>query len=213
MINAELANTIGALLHRITAKKVNPTQLYPHFDARIFDEYYSHTEGRQLIDEINAICGMHHHLIYATTQIRTHDVFFSDKCTPLYDRLHFYHVLENVNSLARLANSFVQQSTPWNLSDQSTIDVAKRNTVNYILYETTRVIAVLMQPIVPTYADSMFRRLGIDNNSEYRLLKYARFVEYSSSLSDRPIGADTGPIFARLNTDTATAISAVRKRK
>ena len=81
------------------------------------------------------------------------------------DAQAFHQALETIWIVIRAANGYVDQQAPWKLSKE---DPARAGTVLYVLAETIRRIALLMQPFVPDSASAMLDQLTIaSENREF----------------------------------------------
>lgn len=80
----------------------------------------------------------------------------------------FHEALETIWSVIRAANSYVDQQAPWKLKKE---DPARMATVLYVLCETIRNVALVLQPFMPTSMDKMLGLLQI--SPEQRVLSYA----------------------------------------
>jgi methionyl-tRNA synthetase len=74
------------------------------------------------------------------------------------DRQAFHEALEDVWVVVRAANAYVDHQAPWALRKT---DPARMATVLYVLAETIRHVAVLMQPVVPDSAARMLDQLAL----------------------------------------------------
>jgi methionyl-tRNA synthetase len=74
------------------------------------------------------------------------------------DRQGFHDALEAVWVVVRAANGYVDKQAPWALRKT---DPARMNTVLWVLAETVRHIAILMQPFVPEAAAKMLDQLAV----------------------------------------------------
>jgi methionyl-tRNA synthetase len=74
------------------------------------------------------------------------------------DRQAFHEALEAVWVVVRDANGYVDKQAPWALRKA---DPARMNTVLWVLAETVRRIALLMQPFVPEAAAKMLDQLAV----------------------------------------------------
>ena len=66
--------------------------------------------------------------------------------------------LEKIWQIIREANSYVDHQAPWKLKST---DQNRMETVLFILSETIRKIAILMQPFVPTSAEKILDQLNV----------------------------------------------------
>ncbi|KAH7708749.1 methionyl-tRNA synthetase [Aphelenchoides avenae] len=170
VINADLVNNLGNLVNRGTVKKLNPKQKYPSFDVEVMEHELKGT-GEKLVLELKAL---------------------PEKVAAHYDNMLFYKGLELIANAGRNANAFFQLHEPWKLSQGP-----KLSTVLYLTYETARICNVLLQPIVPSYADRVLSRFGL-NESE-RELRTTRFMGGPElKMFGRPLGEDTGSVLERI---------------
>lgn len=65
----------------------------------------------------------------------------------------FHRGLEELASATKNANAFFQLHQPWRMSEGP-----DKQTVLFIVYETIRIVSLLLQPIVPHYADRTLKR-------------------------------------------------------
>jgi methionyl-tRNA synthetase len=119
------------------------------------------------------------------------DVNFTATVANGFDNLLIYKSVDAICSVARQGNGFIQFHEPWNLHEG-----VERDTIFFVTYETARICATLLQPIVPEYADRALTRLGV--NIDERSADFAQFNAIPS-LSGRPLGKDCGPLFPRLS--------------
>ena len=77
-----------------------------------------------------------------------------DKARATIDQQLFHEMLENVWQVIRAANGYVDRQAPWALRKT---DPARMATVLYVLAETVRRVAIILQPVMP---DSMARMLN-----------------------------------------------------
>jgi methionyl-tRNA synthetase len=81
-----------------------------------------------------------------------------ENCRPAFGRQAFHEALEAIWTVVRGANAYVDKQAPWALRKT---DPARMNTVLYVLAETVRHIAILMQPFVPGSAAKMLDQLAV----------------------------------------------------
>ncbi|MBB4284739.1 methionine--tRNA ligase [Roseospira goensis] len=74
------------------------------------------------------------------------------------DRQAFHEALEAVWVVVRAANAYVDRQAPWALRKT---DPGRMATVLYVLAETIRHVAILVQPVVPDSAARMLDQLGV----------------------------------------------------
>ena len=78
-----------------------------------------------------------------------------------YDRQAFHEALKVVWDVVGDANRYVDEMAPWALRKS---DPARMNDVLWVLAETLRQVAILIQPIVPEAATNMLDQLGVDQH-------------------------------------------------
>ena len=71
------------------------------------------------------------------------------QCREAIDAQAFHDMIEAIWAVVRAGNVYVDKQAPWTLRKT---DLARMNTVLYVLAEVTRHVALLMQPFVPTAA-------------------------------------------------------------
>jgi methionyl-tRNA synthetase len=80
------------------------------------------------------------------------------QCREGMDRQAFHDVIEALWVVVRAANGYVDVQAPWALRKT---DPERMNTVLYVLAETVRHLAILIQPFVPTSAAKMLDQLAV----------------------------------------------------
>jgi len=78
------------------------------------------------------------------------------------DRQAFHEALESIWVVVRAANGYVDHQAPWALRKT---DPARMATVLWVLAETIRHIAILMQPVVPEAAARMLDQLAVPEDA------------------------------------------------
>jgi methionyl-tRNA synthetase len=78
-------------------------------------------------------------------------------CTAL-DRQAFHEAIDAIWAVVRAANVYVDKQAPWSLRRTNP---ERMNTVLYVLAETVRHIAILMQPFCPTATGKMLDQLAV----------------------------------------------------
>ncbi len=89
----------------------------------------------------------------------------SEKATTTYRaamaELNFSGALEHVWGFITRANRYVEETKPWALAKDAAQE-ARLNSVLYNLAEATRLISVLVTPIMPTIAQQIRAQLGVN---------------------------------------------------
>jgi methionyl-tRNA synthetase len=78
-----------------------------------------------------------------------------------YDRFYIHRAIEEIMRVAYEANSYIDRQAPWALKKT---DVARMNTVLYVLAEVVRCLALMMQPLTPDAAARLLDQLAVAEN-------------------------------------------------
>ncbi len=107
------------------------------------------------------------------------------------DSFHIADALDDVFTMLRRANKYIDETMPWALAkDESRKE--RLGTVLYHLLETIRQAAVLLTPFLPATAERIFAQLGTE------VKDYASVSTFGNLESGKPLGvAET--LFARLD--------------
>lgn len=115
-----------------------------------------------------------------------------EKYFKLMDNYRNAEACDAVMNLAKRCNKYIDETAPWVLAkDEASYD--RLNAVLYNLLECIRLLAVMLTPIIPESADSIFTQLGCDN-------KTAQF----GAVKDYTVGKAM-PLFARLDAEKVLA--------
>ncbi|CAF0804552.1 unnamed protein product [Rotaria sp. Silwood1] len=138
-LNAELANTLGNLLNRVTSLSINPSHIYPSSPSSTFS-----SSATELIDQC----------INLPLRVKT-----------AYDSYEFYHGIIAIMDVLRACNAYVQHEQPWVLA-KSTIenDQQRLQILIYLTLECLRICGILLQPIVPSITKQLLDILDIDQS-------------------------------------------------
>ena len=77
------------------------------------------------------------------------------------DSFHIADAMENVFTMLRRANKYIDETAPWILAKNEE-DKPRLGTVLYNLLETIRIAAVLLTPAITATCESIFAQLGTD---------------------------------------------------
>ena len=104
--------------------------------------------------------------ITADNPLKTIGLELGDRVSAAYESLHFDRACEEIFSLIRASNKFIDESAPWNLFKQG-----KHSEVEQVLYavlESVRMAAYLLSPIIPNLSSDIYQQLGfsIDFNNK-----------------------------------------------
>jgi methionyl-tRNA synthetase len=89
-----------------------------------------------------------------------HDLL--DQCREAMEHQAFNDVIEAIWIVVRAANAYVDVQAPWALKKT---DPVRMNTVLYVLAETVRHLAILIQPFVPASAAKMLDQLAVPEDA------------------------------------------------
>ncbi|ODM98823.1 Methionine--tRNA ligase, mitochondrial [Orchesella cincta] len=176
-LNAELADTLGNLLNRCTAKAINPSQVWPsveHFQA---DQISTHGENL----------------------MRSLEELF-DKVETSYESLNFYRGLEHIMATVRLANLFVEEEKPWVLAKQSPQNPRLLTMLN-LVFETLRTTAIIMQPVVPNLSTLVLDRLNIPNEERNWSDIQPLLWKCNRNTSNKDLGSFKSVFYARVKQE------------
>lgn len=179
VLNADLANDLGNLLNRSLGmlKKYCNSNTPQIIGADLSQEYTLQKIGEKLGKSV----------------------------TNKYNNLQLSQACEEIFTLIRASNKFIDESAPWSLFKQG-----KQKQVEEILYsvlESIRLSAYLLSPIVPNLSSDIYQQLGfdIDFNNQALVREKADFSSHSSwgKLYGHKNLNKAKPIFARIELTTA----------
>ena len=162
--NNDLANNLGNLVSRTHA-----------MTKKYFDGVVPAPERREAIDEE----------LYAAVKRGI------EESTRLMDGYHVADSLEEIFTMLRRANKYIDETMPWALAKNEE-DKPRLATVIYNLLEVIRVGAVLLTPYIPTTAANVFSQLGTDKTDR------ASIAEFGVLEAGRPLG-EAFTLFARID--------------
>ena len=135
-INSDLANNIGNLAQRtLSMIQKNCGGLVPEFGVFTGDDKVMLDYAQVTIDKRKAIA----------TPINNHVKNF-----------RFDVILDDILSISSGANEYINKQAPWKIKD----DNVRRDTVLYVLAESIRCIAIMLQPFMPQAAKKILLQLG-----------------------------------------------------
>jgi methionyl-tRNA synthetase len=130
-INADLANNIGNLTQRVLSF------IYKNCEGKIPAANEFHIEDQTLLSEAYSLLA----------KIRTN-----------IDSQAIHMAIQSIIDLASKANEYIDTQAPWTLK-KTNLD--RMHTVLYTLAESIRVIALLLQPFIPSSADKILEIINI----------------------------------------------------
>lgn len=84
----------------------------------------------------------------------------ADRCLHDYNALKYSNVVRNILAISDIANNYVQQNEPW-ATIKSDPEKA-RNDLTFAI-NCSKILAILLKPIVPSYSVKVEQILGLDN--------------------------------------------------
>jgi len=165
--NSELSNKIGNLLQRTSAF------VYKHCDRQVPNIEAAYID-----------------VVYDTP-------LFQEIATSIENNMlqmqafNINKVIENILHITELANAYIDVEAPWALRKT---DPDKMQQVLYLLMETLRYIAIMLQPFTPDAASNMLDQLNIPENQR-------AFINMNKEYALQPGVAirEPKPIFPRLD--------------
>uniref|UniRef100_A0A8C2VI74 Methionine--tRNA ligase, mitochondrial n=1 Tax=Chinchilla lanigera TaxID=34839 RepID=A0A8C2VI74_CHILA len=197
LLDSELADALGGLLSRCTARRINPAGTYPAFCPSCFPRepgaqgpaVRAQAEDYALVSAVAAL---------------------PKQVADCYENFQIYKALEAVSSCVRQTNGFVQRHAPWKLSWESPADAPWLGTVLHVALECLRVCGTLLQPVTPNLADKLLSRLGVSaaERGLEELSFLPRFYGHQCPFEGRRLGPETGLLFPRLDQSRARMVKA-----
>lgn len=181
LLNSELADALGGLLNRCTARTINPGQCWPYYQCKSVPP----TAQKELQSLLGAVKELP----------RLVDQYIN--------RFQANKALEAIDSSVRCSNAFFQSQAPWKLFKGEEEDKAWGQSVLYVTLESLRLYATLLQPAVPDLAKTILDRLGVPNVN--RTLKgnnfFAAMLGEICCFQGQILGSECGLLYPRLEVD------------
>ncbi len=111
--------------------------------------------------------------------------------TDAMDDYHIADAIEAVVQFLRRANKYVDETTPWALAKDEA-NKPRLGTVLYNLIEAIRFAAVLLEPIIPSSSQSIYRQIGAVQTG------YDSLAAFGASVPGAPVN-EAAPLFARID--------------
>ena len=99
---------------------------------------------------------------------------------------------EAIINISKAGNRYIDVQAPWSLRKT---DVARMHTVLYVLVESVRRVAILLQPIMPDSSHSLLLQLGAGDATMQSLRSFGTYLPPGT-----PIGA-VEPVFPRIERE------------
>ncbi len=164
--NSDLANTLGNLVNRSVAMAKK------YFDGKIMPP----------VEHGN----VDHELIHMAEEL-------PDKIASLMDEYRMADTMDAIMSLARRANKYIDETSPWVLAKDEA-NSARLGTVLYNLLETIRFIGVILAPFMPETSEKILNEIGAEKRDLDSLKKFGGLE--AGKHVDEPV-----PLFARIDAE------------
>ncbi|MBR5227646.1 MAG: methionine--tRNA ligase [Clostridia bacterium] len=162
--NTDLANTLGNLVNR------SVTMVNKYFDGNVYV-----TEESEDVD--NDLKG------YIGEAVK----LYKEKM----DSLKVSEAVEQVMNIARRSNKYIDETTPWILA-KTEEGKERLKTVLYNLVEAIRIIAVMLEPFMPTTSKSIMEQIN-SSNSDLSSIETFGKIENNSKVGNAKV------LFARID--------------
>ena len=120
--------------------------------------------------------------------------------TQAYEALAFSQACEEILSLVKTGNKYIDDQAPWSLHKQGQQQAVEQ--ILYTVLESVRLAAYLLAPITPKLSSAIYQQLGfsVDFNEQTLINVVAPFVSHASwgTLPSKQALGDPQPIFQRL---------------
>ena len=157
--NVELANDLGNLVSR------SISMINKYFDSNVIKPSKLYFEEEKDFESV-----------IANSVAKTQKYF---------DNFEFQNGLNELWAIVRRANKYIDETAPWVLAK----DEAKKeelNSVMYHLYEALRIVAILVQPVMPDASNVILEELGVsEENKQFSKLEYG--ITEQATVTKTPI--------------------------
>lgn len=123
------------------------------------------------------------------------------RVTQAYETIKFNQVCEEIFSLIRASNKFIDEQAPWSLFKQG--KQAEVETILAAVLESVRLSAYLLSPIIPNLSNKIYQQLGlsVDFNDGDHVHQNTPFTQHSQwgKIKVSQTLTKPQPIFVRLN--------------
>ncbi|MGN0574942.1 MAG: methionine--tRNA ligase [Ruminococcus sp.] len=177
--NSDLANTLGNLVNRTVAMSKK------YFNGEIMPPAEHEAVDHELMNMAEELPG---------------------KIEALMDEYRMADTMDAIMSLARRANKYIDETSPWVLAKDSE-KAARLGTVLYNLLETIRFIGVALAPFLPETSEKILNEIGTDVRS-------LESLEHFGGLEAGKQVGEAVPLFARIDAEKfmAEALAAMEAK-
>lgn len=177
--NSDLANTLGNLVNRTVAMSKK------YFNGEIMPPAEHEAVDHELINMAEELPG---------------------KIEALMNEYRMADTMDAIMSLARRANKYIDETSPWVLAKDSE-KASRLGTVLYNLLETIRFIGVALAPFLPETSEKILNEIGTDVRS-------LESLEHFGGLEAGKQVEEAVPLFARIDAEKfmAEALAAMEAK-
>lgn len=181
-LNADLANDLGNLLNRTLG------MVKKYCSGCVPD-----ISGEEITDD-NALKLMGRSL--------------GDRVRNAYEALAFSKACEEILTLVRASNKYIDEQAPWTLYKQGEYEKIKQ--VLYAVLESVRLAAYLLSPIIPNISSSIYQQLGFTTNFDDKTAIINNSMPFNThakwgTLSSKQTLEKPKPVFQRLELASAAS--------
>ena len=146
--NSDLANDLGNLLNRTLT---------------MIDKYFG---GEMKAPSNSAFDNLSKEMISLADETANEYINYMDLAS-------FSDALSAIWKLINFANNYIEKEAPWKLSKEDKKE--ELEAVMYNLFEVLRVVAIFVNPFMPSTAEAMWKQLGIQNPLQKQTSQDLRF--------------------------------------
>jgi methionyl-tRNA synthetase len=114
--------------------------------------------------------------------------------------LNVKSVVDVIIAIAKEGNRYINQQEPWSLGKT---DLARMNTVLYVLAEVMRVTTIFLEPVIPTSSLRVLEALGVPDTHRTWASVEEAMIPVGVSVIEKPL-----PLFPRIEEPVAAAMVA-----
>lgn len=100
---------------------------------------------------------------------------YFEKCLKCYDELDYFNAINNILSIAKKSNEYIEEMTPWGLVKENKID--RLEVVLTTILRNIQLIGILLQPIIPHIASKILQifKKDIESGIFYSSIDFSIF--------------------------------------